>query len=328
MLRRAALLSCLFPIALSSAACDSGSADTTSGEASAATSEDATTGTGTGTATAEATTAEATTAEATTAETTLDGTADATDSADATTTDTTDGGFVSTDMIMGCGTECDIWNPADCPTGEKCTAVACEIGSNAWDTNVCRPVDGDKNEGDDCMGAGTDGNDDCAAGLMCWDADATTGLGTCISFCIGSPTAPNCPNESQLCAQANDGTLPICLDECDPLSADCPQTDDLCIPNPGEPGFVCVLDASGGMSPYGTPCNGPNEDDNSCNQGLICIPSESVPETDCGSSPGCCSPICDLSSSDPCPGQGQMCLPFYDTPVPNYGDVGICAIPN
>lgn len=253
----------------------------------------------------------------------------ATDTTDSgTTSSSTSSGFVDNDTTMGCGTMCNIWNPTECPDGEKCTAVACEIGSNAWDSNVCRPVDGDKTEGDDCMGAGVDGFDDCGPGLMCWDADADTGLGTCISFCQGSPQMPSCPTAGQLCAQANNGTLPICLDECDPLSPSCPDPDDLCIPNPGEPGFVCVLDASGGMAPYGTPCNGPNEDDNSCNQGTICIPSEQVPSPDCTSSPGCCSNICDLSAGNgQCQGQGQECLPFYTMTVPGYEDVGICAIP-
>ena len=60
---------------------------------------------------------------------------------DATTTDTTDTStFVNNDMSAGCGTECDIWNPTECAEGEKCTAVACEIGSNSWDSNVCRPI--------------------------------------------------------------------------------------------------------------------------------------------------------------------------------------------
>ena len=194
---------------------------------------------------------------------------------------------------------------------------------------MCRPVNGDKTEGDDCMGAGLDGNDDCAEGLMCWDTNPDTGLGTCISFCIGSPEVPDCPEADQLCAIANNGTLPICLPECDPLSPACPNSDNLCIPNPGEPGFVCVLDASGGMSPYGAPCQGPNEDDNSCNLGLVCILAEAVPAPECTGAPGCCSTICDTSEPNTCPGAagGQECVPFYDDNVPGYENVGVCAIP-
>ena len=161
---------------------------------------------------------------------------------------------------------------------------------------------------------------------MCWDANPDTGFGNCIAFCSGSVDAPTCEDNNKLCAVANDGTLPICLDKCDPLAVDCPQGDDLCIPNPGEPGFVCVLDASGGMSPYATPCNGPNEDDNSCNLGLICIPADAVPETTCQSAIGCCSPICDVTAPNDCPGQGQTCENFYESPVPGYEDVGICTI--
>ncbi len=274
-------------------------------------------------------TSEASSSATSVTSTTTSATGSTDDSSSTSADGSTTSSFVNNDTTMGCGTECNIWAPTECPDGEKCTAVACEVGSNAWDSNVCLPVEGDKLAGDDCEGAGVTGFDDCDEGLMCWDADPDTGLGTCISFCQGSPAAPNCPTAGQLCAQANDGTLPICLDKCDPLSADCPDADDLCIPNPGEPGFVCVLDASGGMAPYGTPCNGPNEDDNSCNTGLICIPSEGVPSGDCGSAPGCCSPICDVTAANNCPGaaQGQQCLPFYPSTVPGYEDVGICSIP-
>ena len=89
-----------------------------------------------------------------------------------------------------------------------------------------------------------------------------------------------------------------------------------------------MLDASGGMAPYGTPCNGPNEDDNSCNQGLICIPADAVPDPTCTGGVGCCSPICDLSAANTCPGagQGQTCEPWFESTVPGYEDVGICTI--
>ena len=249
---------------------------------------------------------------------------------DGTTGDTSGSGFVASDTMMSCGTMCNIFSATnDCPDGEKCTSVACEIGSNAWDSNVCRPIMGDKQVGDDCddNGSGLDGNDDCGEGLMCWDSDPDTGFGSCIAFCEGSQDNPTCADTNSLCAVANNGTLPICLPKCDPLAVSCPKSTDLCIPNPGEPGFVCVLDASGGMAPYGTPCNGPNEDDNSCNQGLICIPTDAVPESSCQGSPGCCSPLCDLGQPNNCPGTGQECIAWFNPPVPGYEDVGICTIP-
>src|SRR5690606_21099982 len=57
-----------------------------------------------------------------------------TDGTTGSTTDTSGGsGFVASDMGAGCGTMCNIWMD-DCPEDEKCTSVACEIGSNSWDS--------------------------------------------------------------------------------------------------------------------------------------------------------------------------------------------------
>ena len=82
-------------------------------------------------------------------DTTTTSTTDATDTASETTNS---GGFVESDMMdASCGAECDIWNPDDCPEGEKCTSVACEVGSGSWDSNVCREIGGSKVEGDECM---------------------------------------------------------------------------------------------------------------------------------------------------------------------------------
>ena len=95
---------------------------------------------------------------------------------------------------------CDIWNPDDCPEGEKCTAYA-TMGSS-WDANKCVPVMGDKQFLEPCMAfgdnPGVSGLDDCAKGSMCWDVgqDAT---GYCVEFCKGAPNDPSCPGWVSLC---------------------------------------------------------------------------------------------------------------------------------
>ncbi len=242
-----------------------------------------------------------------------------------TTTSDSSGSFVGTDAAMSCGESCDIWTPGDCGSGQKCTAVGCEVGTTAWDSNVCRDVQGTKQLGDECeyLGTGIDGNDDCDDGTMCWNVDADTGLGTCIAFCTGSAAAPSCASGTS-CVIANDGVLPICLPGCDPLVQDC-DNGDLCIPDFNDTGFVCVLDASGGMAPYGTPC----EYANSCNNGLICIASEAVPEPDCATASGCCSPMCDINEANTCPGAGQSCESLYEAGMepPGYEHMGVCAVP-
>ena len=236
-------------------------------------------------------------------------------------------GFVNTDSSMSCGDSCDIWAANDCSDGQKCTSVACAVGSTAWDSNVCRDIQGTKTLGDDCeyLGSGIDGNDDCGDGLLCWNQDADTMLGTCLAFCTGSAAAPTCATGTS-CVIANDGVLPICLPGCDPLSQDCTNANDLCLPDFTQTGFVCVLDASGGMAPYGTPCSYAN----SCNEGLICIAPEAVPEAACATASGCCSPMCDITdTSTTCPGQGQVCESLYEAGMepPGFDHMGVCAVP-
>lgn len=223
-----------------------------------------------------------------------------------------------------CGEQCDIWAEGDCPEGEKCTAVACEVGSNSWDSNVCRPINGDAAPGDECMytdGSGVSGNDDCGEGSMCWNADGDTGIGTCVAFCTGSPAASTCASGTT-CAILNDGVLPLCLPGCDPLAQDCESSNEICLPDPSGSGYICALDASGDMAPYGTPCNYANV----CNSGLLCINAEGVPEAECASAQGCCSPMCSISSGDACPGDGQSCEPVFEMQPPGFEDVGICTI--
>jgi hypothetical protein len=170
-------------------------------------------------------------------------------------------------------------------------------------------------------GSGVSGNDTCELGNMCWNADPDTGIGTCIAFCTGSPDAASCPAGTN-CVIVNNGVLAICLPDCDPLAQDCEEAGDLCIPDPNGEGYVCVLNASGDMAPYGTPCNYAN----SCNAGLICVDPAGVPEPECASASGCCSPMCSIAAGDPCPGAGQTCEPVFDPQPPGYEDVGVCTI--
>ena len=222
---------------------------------------------------------------------------------------------------MSCGEECDIWNWDDCPEGQKCTAVACGVGGNSWDSNVCRDIQGDAQHAEPCTytdGSGISGNDTCAEGLMCWNADADTGVGYCIAFCTGSPDVPTCPLGYQ-CHIPGNGTLPLCFEVCDPLADDC-QGNEVCVPD-GQ-SFDCVLDASGDMAPYGAPC----EFINVCNPGLMCVDAAGVPEPSCESAVGCCSPFCNVFEPSTCPGEGQSCEPVYDPQVPGFEHVGVCTI--
>jgi hypothetical protein len=241
---------------------------------------------------------------------------------------TTDGNtFVPDGEGMSCGAECDIWNPDDCPEGEKCTSVACEVGSGSWDSNVCREIQGSAAEGDECMfvnGSGIDGNDTCDKGSMCWGGDPDTGLGVCVAFCIGSIDAYSCASADKICDISNNGTLPLCLPACDPLAPDCPG-EEVCIPLTDGTGFSCNPSSGGGMAPNGTPCNYIND----CNAGLVCADAVVNPACDSSAS-GCCTEVCALDATEnTCAGaaEGQVCEAFYEMPPPGYENVGLCAIP-
>ncbi len=235
-------------------------------------------------------------------------------------------GYEGPECFGGDG-DCDIWNPDDCAEGGKCTAYA--TSGSSWDANKCVEIEGDGQLGDDCVatdGSGVSGHDDCGAGRLCWDIDPDTSIGYCLAFCQGNPDNPVCPDDTQ-CAIFNDGVLPLCLTGCDPLigGSDCPNNDNVCVADPGGGGFVCVLDASGGMGTSGAECQYVN----SCNQGLFCADAQAVPN--CQGAQGCCSPFCDLNEVNTCPGkdQGQECVPWFEMDMvpPGYEAVGGCAIP-
>jgi hypothetical protein len=240
------------------------------------------------------------------------------------------GTFVSSDMASACGELCDPWADAECGPGSKCAPVACEVGSAVWDSTVCKPVLGDKQPGEPCtvFDSATDGIDDCAAGSFCWDPMRDTGIGRCVSWCTGSPSIPGCDQPNHVCNVWKSLGQGMCTPLCDPRNTDECPVGCMCLPTPSDEGFTCILNASGDVAPYGTPCDFAN----ACNPGLLCMAGEIVPVEACESASGCCSPVCDLAVDEPCPGAagGQECVPFYEpgmTPT-GYEDIGVCAVPS
>ena len=63
-------------------------------------------------------------------------------------------------------------------------------------------------------------------------------------------------------------------------------------------------------------------------QCLFCAAQETVP--DCVSGDGCCSPYCDLTQPNTCPGAPlQECVPWYNEGMapPGQENIGACQIP-
>lgn len=239
-----------------------------------------------------------------------------------TTEGTTTGNFiVMTDGGGGGIKECDIW-AQDCPPGQKCMPWA-DDGGSSWNATKCSEIDANPGlEGDPCTveGSAVAGQDSCGAGLLCWYFDQDNN-GTCIDMCTGSPDAPVCDG-GQTCDITNNGVLILCLDTCDPLIQSCPDGQ-ICFFGLND--FICDFDASGDMGMYGDPCAYINV----CDYGLFCATPESVPGCDNGD--GCCSPYCDLTEPNNCPGKdgGQECVPWFEEGMapPGQENVGACAVP-
>ena len=192
----------------------------------------------------------------------------------------------------------------DCPDGQKCTAWASD-GGNSWNDVKCVPVDPNpKKPGEPCLApeGGVAGVDDCEFGAMCWDVDEETKEGICVDLCEGSANDPMCP-PGTLCTISNAGVLILCRSICDPLAQDCPEGQS-CLPYSGSESFVCLGDYSGDAGAFGDLC----EYLNGCDPGLACLKPEYVP--DCMSG-GCCSPFCDTTALNTCPGDGQECIPWF-----------------
>ena len=175
-------------------------------------------------------------------------------------------------------------------------------------------------------GSAVSGIDDCDLGMMCYNVNAQTNMGTCTELCGGSSDAPTC--EDGLCAAYNDGNLPLCLTDCDPLLQDC-GPEQLCLASPSANGFVCILDSlPGSDGGYGAPCQYVN----TCDPGFFCAVQNVV--AGCFNPTGCCEEFCDITQPNPdsqCTGApgGEQCQPWYgmEPPPPGYEDVGFCGIP-
>lgn len=212
--------------------------------------------------------------------------------------------------------ECDVWNQG-CPRGQKCTPY-----SMHWDKLMCVPLAEDLVPiGAPCnvLGEPFEGLDDCPRGAICWDAVDETGV--CIALCSGSFEQPTCPLQKTAC-DLNEGlVLNLCIETCDPLLQDCPQTE-TCVP--GLINYFCKPDFSDtGGQPF-TPCDHSDQ----CKPGNICTSADDAVE--CSQEDlRCCVPYCDVGLPNDCPGNGQECEPYYEPGLAPSGleHVGVCSLP-
>jgi len=210
---------------------------------------------------------------------------------------------------------CDPWLE-DCLEGEKC--ISHTDDGIAWKPPTCAPLVGEPDGvGEPCS---ADPVDSCGEHAMCWHIDPDTGLGTCEALCSGSADEPAC-DAGDHCYQASSGNLAVCLPACSPIEPSC-SAGDICIPRPYDATvFVCVPDRGGDEGQAFDDC----ETWDVCDPGLGCMNVAFASECD-GSAVGCCLPFCDLTEPNTCPGQGQVCFPWYEPGYapPGLEDVGLC----
>jgi hypothetical protein len=224
-----------------------------------------------------------------------------------TETDTGDDthGFVPMTDAYGEWCMCDPWSQ-DCPEGEKCIPYA--QWGEFWDCTQCLPIVGDRAVGEPCSYDGLPGNpDNCDADGFCFTAGSE---GTCLAFCDGTIDDYQC-DPGTTCIIMGDGSVTLCMPECNPLVQDCGE-------GSGcfwlETGFACMY--IGGGVQTGQPCGALNV----CEPGNFCAPDQG----ECGGE-SCCVAFCDLNNPV-CTTMGTECVPFFELDmVPDgYDDVGAC----
>ena len=221
---------------------------------------------------------------------------------------------------------CDI-EAQDCPRGLKCMPYDSD-GSSWWDSTGCFPIDPDPvGLGEPCQWEGSpwSGHDNCGFAQVCWSFEPGDG-GVCKGLCLfedpDAPWDPSCEDPAATPFYGCQECFCTCETSCRPLDQDCPAGQE-CI-SQGDL-FACAPDASGELGAYGDPC----EFINVCDPGLACVDPSYVPS--CESATGCCTPFCDVTEPNACPGaaEGQECTPWYepgDAP-PGLENLGLCALP-
>jgi len=219
--------------------------------------------------------------------------------------------------------DCNYWSQ-DCPAGEKCTITSSDETSS-WDAYRCVPT-GEGAIGEPCTTAeGPRGTDTCNADSLCYQIDATTGIGECVGFCAAPERNPVCPDGSgPLTRCKKQGNhLALCIPSCNPLlSGECPAGQVCVAEHEGVEltGFTCFPPATEGTSGEECGCA------NCCAAQHKCVSAEDF-GSDCAFD-FCCTRYCDTEdASFTCQGTDQVCVVLFDPNTPEFGNVGRCVLP-
>ena len=149
------------------------------------------------------------------------------------------------------------------PANPKCTLTLSADGKSG-DTR-CMPLKGTKAEGETCARANSApsslGDDDCAAGLLCWPRSLAAGDHTCRRFC---DTDADCPG-ARCAYMSGDFNARLCSPTCKLFQPGCPTgTDCKFHPGPTDVYGVCGFT---GTSDEGGPCRYESD----CKGNLNCL---------------------------------------------------------
>lgn len=227
--------------------------------------------------------------------------------------------------------ECILWAD-ECGPDQKCEPYTIMEGQQFPDEiRCCAAVDNPDLVGEACEVIDYNGSclDTCERGAFCVLDDPDTLTGQCRSYC--DPASNDClPN--QTCKSFFEllhgvPTVPLCMEQCDPLVQDCVVPGWLCIPDSptesGQSGFICVSPPPGNPVGLFDACALANQ----CEPGLVCVTGDRVPGC---TFMACCTSYCSNSEGDaPCQALDASleCVDWM-SPDPTWVDVGVCALPD
>ena len=230
----------------------------------------------------------------------------------------------------GVGEHCELHMvPTGCAPGLKCIPYS-NNGGSGWNDVGCFPIDPeavDLYEPCEWVDAPFSGYDNCGDNAYCLDYTGEGGF--CQGLCITADEASGdatCEDPDAVGGYGCQDCFCSCDRSCNPLEQDSCLEGEGCYAVGGNVDFTCAPDVSGETGTYGDPC----EFVNVCDPGYYCSNIDAVPSCDEGV--GCCTPFCDVTQPNTCPGagEGQECVSWWakgPAAPKGFEDVGACAVP-
>jgi hypothetical protein len=193
---------------------------------------------------------------------------------------------------------CDVF-AQDCPAGYKCTYREPDDPQT-----LCVPVTGLQHAGDPCTWQG-EGIDDCDAVSVCWSWYGV--YYECVEFCTGTPTQPQCNDDSE-CGAGVPG-FDLCVQDCSDFEQDCPAGQK-CVPYSTGDSYFTYADYTcvpvGGDQQQGEPCQSSGIETmlDDCALGSFCVGPDAWSMMPFA---GECALQCTGSPDDPMCPEGQVC---------------------